>query len=87
MAKLTTQEIQKRFEVARISVRPGEIFKHYKGGIYVVTGLALDTDTSDIRVNYHRIDGPSFDAISEQGITFSRRLEEWTEDRFVRIVV
>lgn len=85
MAKLTTQEIQKRFEVARISVRIGEIFRHYKGGVYVVTGLTLDTDTSTIRVSYMRVDGPGFDPVAENGIVFSRRIEEWTHDRFTRV--
>lgn len=80
MANLTTLEMRTLFRDSPVKV--GEIYKHYKGGIYVVTCLALDTDTSTLRVSYVRIGGPNFDAVAENGITFSRRIEEWTPDRF-----
>lgn len=81
MAKLSTSEMRNLFRNS--SVKVGEIYQHYKGGIYLVTCLTLDTDTGGIRVSYARIGGPDFDAVAESGITFSRRIEEWTPDRFM----
>jgi hypothetical protein len=84
MAKLSTLEMRDLFRDS--PVRVGEIYQHYKGGIYVVTCLTLDTDTGNLRVSYARIGGPNFDAVAENGITFSRRIEEWTPDRFIPYV-
>lgn len=84
MAKLSTLEMRTLFRDSPIKV--GEIYRHYKGGIYIVTCLTLDTDTGGIRVSYARIGGPDFDAVAENGITFSRRIEEWTPDRFMLCV-
>jgi hypothetical protein len=81
MAKLSTSEMRTLFRDSPVKV--GEIYQHYKGGIYVVTCLTLDTDTSALRVSYARIGGPNFDSVAESGITFSRRIEEWTPDRFM----
>jgi hypothetical protein len=61
------------------------VFQHYKGGVYQVDRLTIDTDTATLRVTYHRIDGPNFDAEAEEGITFDRRIEEFEAPRFVRI--
>ena len=81
MAKLTTDEMRELFRSSHVKI--GQVYQHYKGGVYIVTALTLDTDTAGLRVSYVRIDGPGYDATAEAGIIFSRRLEEWTEDRFL----
>jgi hypothetical protein len=83
MAKLTTQELQ-AVRLARPDIAPGMLFRHYKGGLYRILKISIDTDTSKARVVYERIDGPGFDAEAEAGITFDRRIEEWEEPRFIR---
>ena len=85
MAKLTTQQIQDLLKASNIQI--GQIYQHYKGGVYLVTGITLDTDTSGLRISYMRIDGPDYNAVAENGIVFSRRIEEWTEDRFTSMRV
>lgn len=60
-------------------------YRHKKGGIYEISGYSINTDTGNVDVRYKRIGGPDFDAALEQGIFFSRPIEEFTEDRFVRI--
>lgn len=84
MAKLTTQEMQ-ALRASRPDIAPGMVFEHYKGGVYQVIKLTIDTDTANLRVVYKRIDGPDFDAVAEEGIEFDRRIEEWEAPRFIRI--
>jgi hypothetical protein len=67
---------------ARKLIPLGSEWNHKKGGVYKVTGHALDTDSGEVRIVYQRIGGPEFDAEKEQGIPYARHLEEWTPDRF-----
>lgn len=58
------------------------IWKHYKGGTYVVIGSVLNTDTGTAMVTYKRMDGPDFDRVAEHPLIFARPVEQWTADRF-----
>jgi hypothetical protein len=55
----------------------GETFRHYKGGIYTVDDLVIDTDDGSVRVLYFRVDGPDFDFDAELGIRFVRPIGEF----------
>jgi hypothetical protein len=57
--------------------RKGRHWKHYKGGVYCVDGIAIDTDNGLPRVLYHRVDGPDFNPFVEANIYFVRPLSEW----------
>ncbi len=68
----------------------GEVFKHYKGDTYRVTGLALHSSTDEWMVLY--------EPMYENAVTefFTRPLTEWREvvewegkrvERFVKVVV
>lgn len=57
-----------------------KIWKHYKGGIYKILGLTVDTNDGTLRVHYKRIDGPDFDPGIELNITYVRPMTEWFED-------
>lgn len=82
--KLTTDQIHRKFaEAGSISIGSGWL--HKKGGRYIVTGKALDTDTGEIRIQYKRYGGPDYDPQAERDITFSRPLSEWTVDRFIEL--
>lgn len=37
--------------------KPGQVYRHYKGGIYVVVGVAINTETEERLVIYHDGDG------------------------------
>lgn len=80
-----TAALLDRLKLAKTQNLVGNTFKHYKGGIYTVTGLCIDTDDGEVRVLYHRVGGPEFDAIAEDGISFVRPLAEFNPDRFQRI--
>lgn len=67
---------------ARAKVKQGSVWQHKKGGVYVVTGYALHTDTGAAVVLYRRIGGPDYDPKLEDELKFARPLEEWTPDRF-----
>jgi hypothetical protein len=76
-------------------VEYGSIWRHYKGGIYQVDDLAINTTTGDVDVVYSRIDGPDFDRELERDLSYSRPFAEWfdniiignndTTERFVRV--
>lgn len=83
--KLTTAELKLAFAEARLTTPEGSRWKHKKGGTYIVSGHALDTDTGLIRVSYRRIAGPDFDAAAERYFYYSRPIGEWAPDRFTEI--
>jgi hypothetical protein len=78
-----TFEALRKLSLARKQVPVESVWNHRKGGVYAVTGHALDTDSGEIRVVYRRIGGPEFDPAQESELRYARRVEEWTEDRFV----
>jgi len=70
---------------ARERVQLGTTYKHKKGGVYRVTGHAIDSDTGKVRVRYRRIAGPDFDKFREADIEFVRPVDEFTADRFTEL--
>lgn len=68
----------------RRDVRPGSIWRHKKGGLYMTTGVAWDTEHDWPVVNYFRIGGPNYNEQDEAGIIFSRPAYMWKPDRFVQ---
>lgn len=69
-------------------------WKHYKGGVYSVEGIAFDTAAGEATVIYRRIDGPNFDMFTESEIKYTRLYSEWlstvevdgvTQQRFVPV--
>lgn len=77
-----TEQANKTLNEARSITPVGFIYKHKKGGVYVVVGHALLTDNGEAAVLYRRLYGPEFDPVDEASITFARPLSEWTADRF-----
>lgn len=77
-------ELDYALEIAPIA----SVWRHYKGGVYVVLGhvVCTDSDPTQARVRYARIDGPGFDAVAEQGIEYVRLVNEWTVERFERMM-
>ena len=61
----------------------GTVWLHKKGGVYVVCGYVLNTDSGTAMVRYRRIGGPDHDPKKEAPLEFARPLEQWSEDRFV----
>jgi hypothetical protein len=83
-ASLRTEALNRKLaEAGGITIGSGWL--HKKGGRYIVTGKAIDTDTGDVRIQYKRFGGPGYDPIAERDITFSRPLSEWTVDRFIEL--
>ena len=65
----------------------GDRYRHWKGNVYIVVGLAIDTETDEIRVQYERED-----PAARKPYPFSRTLRNFTETveragvpRFARI--
>lgn len=82
---ISTSELQARFADARKEVPVGSVWKHKKGGMYMVTGHGFDTEHGRINVHYYRIGGPNFDEQAETGISFDRPIFLWTQDRFQEV--
>lgn len=87
--KRTSKEMYDLLAEARLNFHGTNPWQHYKGGVYEVDGFTISTDTGDVLVRYHRIDGPDFNPLLESEISFSRPLVEWSDDvdgtpRFVR---
>jgi len=78
-----TQEAQSTVGAARKLIPIASVWLHKNGGTYEVTGHELDTDTGQARIRYRRIAGPSFNAVKEGGLEFSRPIDQWTRDRFM----
>jgi hypothetical protein len=64
-------------EAAARGALTAKTYQHYKGGIYLIEGLAIDTDDGEVRVTYQRVDGPGFNAQREAGVLYSRPFAEW----------
>jgi len=83
-AAARTAVLNVRIDAARKVAPVYSTWKHKKGGLYQVMGYQIDTDTGRARIRYKRYGGPEYDATAEKGVEFSRPVEEWTEDRFVK---
>lgn len=67
----------------RKDVPVGSIWKHKKGGTYMVTGHGWHTEDDWAMVHYFRIGGPNYDEHGERGIIFDRPAHMWKPDRFI----
>mgnify|MGYP002627349219 CR=1 FL=1 len=54
---------------ARQIIKIGSKYRHYKGGVYTVDNIAIDTDTGFVVVVYH----------NEINEYFVRRASEWLD--------
>lgn len=63
--------------------KPGDVVRHYKGGVYSVLALGADADDPDVDVVVYRS--------ADDGAVWVRRLSDWQRptdgglERFVRI--
>ena len=82
-----TERCRNELDYALAATPIGSVWKHKKGGVYVVLGHAIctDADPTHARVRYARIEGPDYDPLREHGIEFVRLINEWTVERFERI--
>ena len=51
-------------------IKSGHIFRHYKGGLYVVVAVSLKEDTLEPMITYHS---------NLKGTTWTRTLDNFTE--------
>jgi hypothetical protein len=65
-----TPALQAQWSTARAQIPVGRNYKHYKGGIYHVTGLAFDADTCEPVVEYRNL---------EHGTSWVRKASSWLE--------
>jgi hypothetical protein len=72
-----TTEAREKIRVAELSIHSGSFWKHYKGGVYQIDLIALDTTNGEACVLYQRVDGPDFDSVKEADIYYSRPFSEW----------
>jgi hypothetical protein len=70
--------------IGSVNIPWGSTWRHYKGGVYVVDYIGIDTTAGDAVVIYHRIDGPDYNHSIEQDLIFSRPVSEWFDDVVVR---
>lgn len=83
--KVSTDKLQSLLHQARTAVPVGSVWKHKKGGMYMVTGHGFDTELARINVHYFRIGGPNYDEKAEVGIIFDRPIFLWTKNRFQEV--
>lgn len=82
--KVKSRTMQEEVAFQSLKVGPGTRWQHYKGGLYTVNFLELDTDDPNvIRVSYRS---------EKTGINWSRTLDEWLtpveiEDKIGGVVV
>jgi hypothetical protein len=69
----------------RKDVPPGSVWKHKKGGVYMVTGASWHTEDDAALVSYFRLSGPGFNQDEELGIVYSRPADMWKPDRFTKV--
>ena len=83
-----TQRCRNELDYAREVAPIASLWKHYLGGTYVVLGYVICTDSNptQARVRHMRVDGPDFDPVAEQGIEYARLVNEWTIERFERMM-
>lgn len=61
--------VQDAANATRTDMR-GTCYKHYKGGVYIVLDVLVDTNTSELRVSY---------LSDEHNYRWSRPLSEWMD--------
>lgn len=70
--KLSEAELQRRLDTAKQQVEIGKLYKHYRGGLYKVIGVAIEEKDNSIAVIYQAQYG--------NNLTFIRELGIWLED-------
>ncbi|MCA9324596.1 DUF1653 domain-containing protein [Candidatus Saccharibacteria bacterium] len=70
--KLSEVELQNRLHTAKRQVEIGSLYKHYKGGLYKVIGVAIEEKDNSIAVIYQAQYG--------KNLTFIRELDIWLEE-------
>jgi hypothetical protein len=85
-----TADLSAKLESARELDLVGNTFRHYKGGVYTVDDLVIDTDDGSVRVLYYRVAGPDFNLEAELDIRFVRPIGEFVglhegKPRFQRV--
>jgi hypothetical protein len=71
-------------EFARFVAPLGSVWLHKHGGHYMVTGYSYSTGYQEAEIRYTRIAGPDFKYDYDSRIPYTRRMSEWTTDRFTR---
>jgi hypothetical protein len=77
--KLSTSEINTRFQFYRSNWPVGSYVRHFKGGIYLITGHCFHTEDEKVHIIYRRIAGNEFDSIKEATIEFSRPASQFSD--------
>lgn len=73
------------------TLHAGSVWKHYKGGTYVIRGHGINTETVEVMVAYQRLAGPGYDAVGEANLFWYRPAKEWLDQiepgysRFTRL--
>ena len=70
--ELSEGELQSRLDAAAKQVAVGGTYRHYRGGLYKVLGVAILESNNDICVIYQAQYGKK--------LTFLRPVSEWCED-------
>lgn len=77
MSSEKTKEFYIKTRDARYSVPKDSLWKHYKGGVYKITGHSISTIDTEVMIIYHRVAGLEYNAYAEEGINFCRPFSEW----------
>lgn len=83
--KKTPEALREMIETSPI--RPPQLWRHYKGGLYRVEELLIDSNTNEIIVAYTNLDWES----GLDSFRFTRPLSEWFDEvepgvqRFCRV--
>jgi hypothetical protein len=78
-AQTKTKYLRDGLKLARDKVMVNTVWRHYKGGIYRITGHLFNATTQTFDARYERIGGPDFDYSAEMNIEFGRDYHEWDE--------
>lgn len=70
MKRLNEEELERRLHDASLRVTVGATYEHYKGGLYVVDNLVIQTPDDQACVIYTAKYG--------KRLTFARPLSEWS---------
>ena len=79
MTKLTARELTAKIREARewLATQGTNYFRHYKGGVYKVTGFGICCETQVVEFRYYRVGGPGCNPIVEAGNEFHRKWDSW----------
>lgn len=78
-AEIKSLFLRDGLKLAREKVKVGSVWRHYKGGIYKITGHLFNATTQTFDARYERIGGPDFSFSEEAGVEFGRDHTEWED--------